>query len=277
MTRTRLAAATLALIYPLACALPAAAQERPDQHRANLDAGNSDSDSGIVENDPMDRAGRGWSGQITPYVWAPGLGGDITPFRGAPTLSLDRSVSEVLKDSDGAFFLSGFARHDRLVLMGDFSWSSTSKGGAIPPGFPAEGKLTQRSLTLLGGWRAVSDDRMTLDLLGGLRAWSIKSSVTVAGGLIQASPGKDFIDPVVAARANVALAPQWSLLLYADIGGFGAGSEHTNQILATVNYQMKEKLYLSAGYRQLSVDYKSGGTHVDVTMAGPLLGLTWRF
>lgn len=218
-----------------------------------------------------------WTGQITPYVWAPGLGGDITPFAGAPTLSFDKSVSEVLKDSDGAFFLSGFARHDRFVVMGDFSWSSSSKSGTVPPGLPADAKLTQRSITLLAGWRAVTNDKMTLDLLAGARAWSIKSSVSVAGGLKQASPGKDFVDPIIAARANFVLAPQWSAIFYADVGGFGAGSENTSQILAVLNYQVNDNLYLSGGYRQLNVDYRSGGTRLDVTMAGPIFGATWRF
>lgn len=223
-----------------------------------------------------------WSGQVTPYVWAAGLGGDVTPMTGAPTVSFDKGFSEVLKDLDGAFFLSGYARRDRLVIMGDLSWSSSSKSGVVPPGLPAsgapaEGKLTQRSLTLLAGWRAVQDDGFSLDLLGGARAWSIKSSVSVAGGLVQASPGKDFVDPVLAARANIALAPRWSTILYADFGGFGVGSESTSQFLATVNYQLKEDLWLSAGYRQLNVDYRSGGTVVDATMAGPLFGATWRF
>ncbi|WP_323715785.1 hypothetical protein [Paracoccus aminovorans] len=218
-----------------------------------------------------------WSGQITPYVWGAGLGGDVTPFAGAPTLSFDKSLSEVLEDTDGAFFLSGFARRDRLVLMGDFSWSSSSKAGVLPPGVPAEGKVTQRSLTLLAGWRVVSNDRMTLDALAGARAWRVESRIKVAGGAIQASPGKDFIDPILALRANVALAPQWSAILYADVGGFGAGSEHTSQFLATVNYQVTDQLYVSGGYRQLNVDYRDGGARLDVTMAGPILGATWRF
>ncbi|WP_423211258.1 hypothetical protein [Paracoccus yeei] len=34
---------------------------------------------------------------------------------------------------------------------------------------------------------------------------------------------------------------------------------------------------LSGGFRRLHVDYRSGGTRLDVTMAGPLLGVTWRF
>lgn len=219
----------------------------------------------------------GWSGQVTPYLWAPGLGGNLTPFTGAPSLSLDKSISEVLRDSDGAVFLSGFARHDRLVLMGDLSQSSSSRSGMVAPGFPAEGRLKQRSLTLLAGYRAVSAGGATLDLLAGARAWSLKSSVSLAGGALQASPGKSFVDPVLALRANLALAPNWSALLYADLGAFGGGSEHTSQLMATANYQWDENLYLSFGYRQLTVDYRSGGTRMDVTMAGPLLGVTWRF
>lgn len=218
-----------------------------------------------------------WSGQITPYVWGAGLGGDVTPFAGAPTLSFDKSLSEVLEDTDGAFFLSGFARRDRLVLMGDLSWSASSRAGLLPTGVPAEGKVTQRSLTLLAGWRVVSNDRMTLDALAGARAWRVESRIKLAGGAIQASPGKDFVDPILALRANVALAPQWSAILYADVGGFGAGSEHTSQFLATVNWQATDQLYVSAGYRQLNVDYRDGGTRLDVTMAGPILGATWRF
>ncbi|WP_333814325.1 hypothetical protein [Tabrizicola sp.] len=218
-----------------------------------------------------------WSGQVTPYVWAAGFGGDITPFTGAPTLSFDKSFSDVVDDLDGAFFLSGYARRGELVFMGDLSWSSSSKSGLVPPGLPAEGKLTQRSLTLLAGWRAVNNQGFTLDLLGGARAWSIKSSVSVAGGLMQASPGKDFVDPILAARANIAMGPQWSAVIYADFGGFGVGSENTSQVLATVNYEVKDNLWLSFGYRQLNVDYRSGGTEVDVHMGGPLFGATWQF
>lgn len=173
--------------------------------------------------------------------------------------------------------MSGFARRDRLVLMGDLSWSSSSKNGRLPNGLPASGKLTQRSLTMLAGWRTVSNEDVTLDLLGGARAFSIKSSVTVAGGAMQASSGKDFVDPILAARANFALAPQWSAVVYADVGGFGVGSDRASQILATVNYQMNDNLWLSVGYRRLNVDYRSGGTEVDVSMGGPISGATWRF
>ena len=218
-----------------------------------------------------------WSGQITPYAWAAGFGGDVTPFTGAPKLSFDKGFSDVLHDLDGAFFLSGFARRDRFVVMGDLSWSSSSRSGIVPPGLPAEGKLTQRSLTLLAGWRAIATHGTSVDLMAGARAWSVKSSVSVAGGMMQASPGKEFVDPILAVRGSFTMTPQWTATLYVDIGGFGVGSENTSQALATVNHEVNDNLWLSLGYRQLNVDYRSGGTAVDVKMGGPLFGATWRF
>lgn len=219
----------------------------------------------------------GWSGQVTPYIWGSGIGGDVTPFTGAPTLSVDKSLSEVMEDLDGAFFLSGYARRDRLVLMGDFSLSSSSKEGQIQPGLPARAKLRQRSMTLLAGYRAIERPDMHLDVLAGARLWRIEGSVDVAGGAVSRSGSQSFADPILALRANFALSPRWSAIFYADYGGFDVGSKRTSQIAVTANYQLNDNLYVSGGYRQLNVDYRDGGTRIDMTMAGPILGMTLRF
>lgn len=218
-----------------------------------------------------------WSTQITPYVWASGIDGEITPFSGAPSIAFERSFSDLLEDSDGAFFISGFARRERLVLLGDFSTSSSSKEGRIPPGLPAEGELRQRSLTFALGWRAVDRPGMTLDVLGGVRHWNVRSSVAVPLVGISRSPEDSFTDPILALRANIPLGQRWSTLLYVDAGGVGVGSDHTHQFVGTLNFQASERFYLSGGYRRLDVDYASGGTRANVTLDGPLLGVTWRF
>lgn len=218
-----------------------------------------------------------WRAHVTPYVWASGLGGDVTPFTGAPTLRFDKSFSEVLEDLDAAFFLSAYARKDRFVVLGDLSYSASSKSGLIPPGLPAEAELLQRSLTLAAGWRAIDNGGLALDVLAGLRAWKVEAEVSVAGGAISRSGDRDFVDPIIALRANYQLAPRWSAIAYIDHGVTGMGSDKTTQVVATVNYQMTDRAFVSVGYRRLDVDYRSGGTRVDATMAGPLLGLTWRF
>lgn len=219
-----------------------------------------------------------WSGQITPYVWASGLGGSVTPLPGGPTLDFDKSFGEVLEDLDVAFFLAGQLRYQRIVVMGDFSTSTASKEGAVPvPGvgiLPADGRLNQRSITLTGGYRVADQEGLTLDVMGGLRHWSVRSTIDVAGGAISRSPRVSFTDPLVAVKANVGLAPRLSAIAYGDVG---IGSRSTAQLLLTLNYQVSEHVFLSGGYRQLWLEYAKGGARGDVTMAGPLVGATWRF
>jgi hypothetical protein len=75
-----------------------------------------------------------------------------------------------------------------------------------------------------------------------------------------------------------------SLLLRADVGGFGAGSDASWQVLATYNFQMRTICGYLDGYlgsRALSVDYSQGSGNTaykyDVLMHGPVLGTTFHF
>ena len=216
--------------------------------------------------------------QITPYAWATGIGGDITPFTGAPAVSISKSFSDLIKDLDAAFFISAYARHGNFVFMGDVSSSSSSRSGTAPVlGLPATGKLRQTSVTALAGYRVAATPDATFDILGGARHWRVKGDVDVPLAGLSASRSVSFTDPIIAARANFQIAPGWSSLLYADVGGFGVGSRVTAQLLGTVNYQMSENAFLSVGYRHLHVDYRSGGTRFDMRMSGPIIGATWRF
>jgi hypothetical protein len=215
--------------------------------------------------------------QLTLYAWASGLDATLTPFTGAPTVRVQRSFGDLFEDNDAAFFATGYLRRDRLVLLGDLSYSASSKDGLVPPGVPGEGSLRQRSLTLAAGWRAVHGGRLSLDLLAGLRHWRVRGAVEVPLAGVDRSPTASFTDPLLAVRANIALAPRWSLIAYADVGVTGSGSDDTHQWLATVNYAPRSTWVVSAGLRQLRVDYRSGGTRLDATLAGPLLGATRRF
>lgn len=224
--------------------------------------------------------------QITPYVWATWVGGDIT-VPGAPTVSIDKSFSDLIRDLDAAFFVSAYARRGNIVFMGDLSTSSSSRSGVTPsppaPGpLPATGKLRQTSITALVGYRVASSPEATFDILAGARHWRVQGVVDVpaiAGVFPGASAtrSRSFTDPLIAARANFQIAPGWSALLYADVGGFGVGSRSTAQLLGTVNYQFRENTFLSVGYRHLHVDYRDGGTRFDMRMSGPIVGATLRF
>jgi hypothetical protein len=70
---------------------------------------------------------RNWSAQVTPYLWGAGLSGSVAPLANGPTLEFDNDLSEVLEDLDAAFFITGFARRGRLVFLGDFSATTSSR------------------------------------------------------------------------------------------------------------------------------------------------------
>lgn len=217
-----------------------------------------------------------WSGQVTLYGWGAGVGGDFQPFSGAPELSFDKSLSDVLEDLDSAFFMTALARRGNFVMFGDLTYSSSSREGEIPPGVPASGEVTLRSVTLAAG-RRFEADFGTVDLLGGLRGWRLDGRVEVPLVGVSRAAEKSFADPIVAVRLNAPLTPRWSALGYFDIGGFGAGSDLTWQAALTVNYQATDNLYVSAGWRHLYLDYSEGGLAFEGSMTGPLVGVTWRF
>ncbi len=55
---------------------------------------------------------------------------------------------------------------------------------------------------------------------------------------VSVSRDENFVDPIVAVRANAPIAPRWTATGYLDAGGFGAGSDLTDQILATVTCEV---------------------------------------
>lgn len=217
-----------------------------------------------------------WRFQLTPYVWMTGLEGRIRPFQGAPTAHVDKSFSAILSHLDAAFFLTGTARKGRLVLHGDVSHASTSDQAALPIGLPVRAHLRQTSATLAAGYNWQVDGQSSVDLLGGVRFWEIHARLDIPG-VASANSKTSFADPVIAVRWRNDFAPQWSSLLYADAGGFGAGSKATWQLLGSINYQWKDNGYLSLGYRHLQVNYRSDGKRLDFSQGGPVVGATFRF
>lgn len=231
-----------------------------------------------------DRSGSGdWRFQLTPYLWALHVDGKVRPDSdGLPSANVDQSFKDILNDLNGAFFLSGSARLDRFVVLGDFNWSSLSKSGeaTIPPvgSTRLKGRMKHMSGTLTAGYTAFRESNLSWDIVGGLRAWNVKVQADAPELGITEEKTVRWVDPVVGTRARIELAPDWSLTAYGDVGGFGLGADLTWQLWGTVNYEISEDIFLSGGYRHLYVDYKSGGgTRVDTHIGGPIFGVTFRF
>lgn len=219
-----------------------------------------------------------WSGQITPYIWGAGFAGEVRPIAGGPTLEVNESVFEVLDDLDGAFFLTGLARRGDLVIVGDVSWSSSSRTEVPGPGFPpVKGSVDSLFATVVGGRRIQAQSDQTIDFLAGVRVWDIDAEAAVQGPPLSVARSVSLVDPVIGLRFNRQHTNGFSTIAYGDIGGFGIGSDFTAQVAVTVNYALNERAYISGGYRYVHLDYEKRGALLDIRLSGPLLGFTWRF
>jgi hypothetical protein len=95
----------------------------------------------------------------------------------------------------------------------------------------------------------------------------------------------DWVDPLVGLSLRHQVAPGQELLLRGDVGGFGAGSEFSWNVIGAYSFEVGVYYGVTVsgvlGYRALAVDFERGSGisryDYDVIQHGPLLGLTASF
>ena len=161
----------------------------------------------------------------------------------------------------------------RLAVQSDFATRNVlfSDGNA---------RMTQFFASVLGSYRVVQSDNQALDLGAGVRPWSVTTKLTFNPGLLPGfsrSKAASWADPIIAARYHADFSDRLGATVYADVGGFGAGSQITWQILGTLDYRVTDWLVLRAGYRHLRIEYHGDVIRLDTALSGPILGTTFRF
>jgi len=232
-----------------------------------------------------------WTFEATPYLWAAGIKGD-TQVGSLPSTSVDVPFSDILSNLDFAAMGTFEARKGRWGFLFDavymkLSASATAmRTGPGPIGATLTAtaglKLEQTLLTGAAVYRVI-EGPTAIDVLGGLRytkldvSADINASLFGQTGIASRSGDKDWTDPIVGFRVLHRIADRWSLDGYADVGGFGVGSDLTWQVAAGVNYEISRTLTARGGYRILKVDYDKDGVVYDMKTSGIYLGLGIRF
>jgi opacity protein-like surface antigen len=232
---------------------------------------------------------REWSFEVTPYLWATGLDGTLAvTSRPQAGIAVEQSFSDLFKILDFAAAGSFEARHGRWGVLFDAVYFRVSDTASVtgPRGFvtlAADGMITQQMYTLLASYR-VSDGSSQVDLFGGLRYASVQGDVELQATLPQLPlAGRSFgqkehwVDPIIGARIRQPLGERWTLVGYADIGGFGVGSDLSWQLMAGANYAFSPDVIGKLGYRVVAFDYSEASFAYDIRFAGPYLGLGFRW
>ncbi len=260
----------------------------------------------------------GWSYQFTPYGWLPWVSGDAV-IEGR-SFTVAQNPAQVLESLRMVWMSYAQAKKGPLTLFNDTMYASLGSSDSflhsrtfsphINATVGAALSADYRYWTVeLGGmyevaqWRSgLSAQRasdMVLEMLAGGRYWHQELDVdvnvagtlnffglTVSGSRALAQSGSiDWVDPFIGARLRWQPAPGEEVALRGDVGGFGAGSKFTWQLLASYNWFLcvEGPLTLNGylGYRALSVDYETGQGfnryEFDVLQQGPVMGITGRF
>lgn len=254
---------------------------------------------------PVDR----WTLTVTPYGWTTWLDGNQT-VRGR-SVEIEVDPIQLIEHLESVPFMGyAEARKGPLGFYGDLVYANIgldadsvrSRGlhprinGSLSTSIGLDDKQT---IAEVGAVYEIVGGQTAIDVLAGARYWhqdaSIKlavdidldiSDLVVSRGIARARSGSvDWIDPVIGGRIRHQVAPGQELLLRGDIGGFGAGSEFSWNVLAAYSFEICTQngvIYSGLlGYRALDVEYEQGSGRTeyeyDVLQHGPVSGLTIKY
>ncbi|MEW9835964.1 hypothetical protein [Mesorhizobium marinum] len=233
------------------------------------------------------RFASGWTFSIDPiYGWIPGFKGDVSVFGNdahidVTTLDILDNLGPFLRALDGYYMGSGEWRSGRYGLGYDivhFSVSGTRDfGNRILTGSADLGfSLTMATLT--GNYRAFESAKAYADIVAGVRYTKVNIDLDLTVGPIPAaaSGGDDWFDPVLGIRGRYDFADHWYVKGQA-LGGALGGSDYLYDLSGLVGYSWSNGVEAYAGWRAAHTSYDKDDFTWDVTMTGPMLGLSYNF
>ena len=265
-----------------------------------------------------------WDFSFTPYGWMINIDGDVTARGHTADVNQNFFQIVDKSDSLLAWMSYFEARRGRLALFTDVVWMDLGFPGKFQAQrsplarFPdvvvnirGNAQLDYQQTIIQSGisyevarWERAPGSYTAVDVLGSARYWNQDADVSLrltgtitaelerlglkfkrSGSAVVADSGDlQWVDPVVGARVRHQIAPGKNLRLEGDIGGFGAGSEFSWQVVGVYSFHTAAfgvPFNADLGYRALSVDYSETGRFgkngLDAVQHGPVMGVTFNW
>lgn len=224
----------------------------------------------------------GWTFTLAPYVWLAGIDGNVAQF-GLPKVSIDASISDVLSNFDIGVMAAGEARYGRFSFATDLFYVKLSADKATPRGILADDvnvKVRDFMWTGAAAYSVIQEEAGNLDVMAGLRVWSVNTDLGFSGGPLDGISADDtdtWVDPIVGLKGRFNFTPNIYFTGWGMIGGFGASSKFMWDAMGGLGYSFNEMFSVVAGYRGMGVDYSHDGFVYDVVQHGPIFGGVIRF
>lgn len=180
------------------------------------------------------------------------------------------------------------ARSDISTDIVYLNLGGTSKFGDDVISGAADVGFSIMMTTLAGNYRFYETADSYVDVIGGIRITDVDVDLTLnlninpgpGPGLNihrKASDGDTWVDPVIGVKGRHNLNENWYLMGSAIYGGFGVSSHHLYDVSGFVGYEWNNGIELYGGWRIAETNYDNGSFEWDMTMSGPMLGLTFKF
>ena len=179
--------------------------------------------------------------------------------------------------------LVGEARKGRYGVIIDVAYTDIEAEESTPGPFFSTIKSRTKSwiISAAGLYRLVERERAFLDVVGGIRYWSVDSELSLNAGLIgsrEMSNKEDWVDPLIGLKGLIPIGESKFFVSGAFVlGGFGVGSDFMWDANINLGYQWTKSFATTLGYRYLDVDYEEDDFLYDVAQEGLVFGLSWRF
>ena len=242
-----------------------------------------------------------WRFTLAPYVWGVGLSGDVGILGRGP-VDVDIPFSDILENLDFAAMGVMEAHNGTWGVLVDLNYTSLSadkrrsrtlekdvlnQNVTFTGEVSASADVKEFFGTVMGQYRALDSDQMTLDLMAGARYWHVDNDIQARVRLSASGPGpldpvlsKQFsgsdgaswVDPMVGIKSRIDTTTPLYVTGWGMIGGFGVGSDLNWDVMGGVGYEWTEKFSTVLGYRALGVDYDNDGFVYDVIQQGVVFG-----
>lgn len=217
-----------------------------------------------------------WRNEVYIYGWLPTISAS-TPLPDSPN---DIEASDIL-DNLKMVFMGGYnGRNDTWSVfadyiyfkMGDSKTLTLPNDGDVHVGLDMDATLIHAG----AGYNLLDTGDGLLDLAIGVRYLDLGVDFRYDGVLIDrtASPSSDFTDFFVGVRGHKDINENWYIPYAADIGT--GDTELSWQLFAGVGYRY-DWGDVKLGYRYVEFDMEDGGIVKDLTVDGPLLGVSYKF
>jgi hypothetical protein len=233
---------------------------------------------------PTPTAEKEWSFTLTPYGWMTSIEGTIGA--GDRSADVDIPVKDVLKHLDMSMMVTAELRYKRWSFTGDLIYARLHDDIAPPAGllFSSTHEVLKETIGAFElGYRVFDSKTTFLDVFAGARVYDFYAQILLRPSLVNPNPGVDargtqtWVDPIFGLRSRHYVSRAVFLDFYGDVGGFGAGSDLSWQVLGGIGIQASHWCDVELGYRALGFEYKPGTTNQDLVTHGPIIGAIIHF